>query len=96
MEFAESRKIQQPGHGCFDHIASQSSTLKTYGRVWRNQHLLYEDVVILPMYERGFSFVIDPRLKISGGVRWVRKLIITMRISNRVLSRSFNPDSRSR
>ena len=27
------------------------------------QHLLYEDVVILPMYERGFSFVVDPRLK---------------------------------
>lgn len=27
------------------------------------QRLLYEDVVILPMYERGFSFVVDPRLK---------------------------------
>ena len=27
------------------------------------QHLLYEDVVILPMYERGISFVVDPRLK---------------------------------
>ena len=23
----------------------------------------YLDVVILPMYERGFSFVVDPRLK---------------------------------
>lgn len=27
------------------------------------QRLLYEDVVILPMYERGFSFVVDPRLQ---------------------------------
>jgi oligopeptide transport system substrate-binding protein len=27
------------------------------------QRLLYEDVVILPQYERGFSFVVDPRLK---------------------------------
>ena len=27
------------------------------------QHLLYADVVILPMYERGISFVVDPRLK---------------------------------
>jgi oligopeptide transport system substrate-binding protein len=27
------------------------------------QRLLYEDVVILPMYERGNSFVVDPRLK---------------------------------
>ena len=50
------------------------------------QHLLYEDVVILPMYERGISFVVDPRLKISGGARWVRKLIITMRISTKVLT----------
>lgn len=27
------------------------------------QRLLYEDVVILPMYERGNAFVVDPRLK---------------------------------
>ena len=27
------------------------------------QRLLYEDVVILPMYERGFSFVVDSRLQ---------------------------------
>ena len=60
------------------------------------QHLLYEDVVILPMYERGFSFVVDPRLKDFRRRSWVRKLIITMRISNSVLTKPFNPDSRSR
>ena len=27
------------------------------------QDLIYEDVVIVPMYERGISFVVDPRLK---------------------------------
>lgn len=27
------------------------------------QRLVYDDVVILPMYERGVSFVVDPRLK---------------------------------
>ena len=27
------------------------------------QHLVHEDVVIVPMYERGWSFVVDPRLK---------------------------------
>jgi oligopeptide transport system substrate-binding protein len=27
------------------------------------QELIYSDVVIIPMYERGVSFVVDPRLK---------------------------------
>jgi oligopeptide transport system substrate-binding protein len=27
------------------------------------QQLLYDDAVIIPMYERGWSFVVDPRLK---------------------------------
>ena len=27
------------------------------------QRLVYDDVVILPQYERGVSFVVDPRLK---------------------------------
>lgn len=27
------------------------------------QQIIYEDVVIIPMYERGWSFVVDPRLK---------------------------------
>ena len=27
------------------------------------QQLIHEDVVIIPMYERGISFVVDPRLK---------------------------------
>ena len=27
------------------------------------QQLVYDDVAMLPMYERGWSFVVDPRLK---------------------------------
>ena len=27
------------------------------------QQLVYDDVVIIPMYERGWSYVVDPRLK---------------------------------
>lgn len=33
---------------------------ETFGKI---QQLIYDDAVILPMYERGLSFVVDPRLK---------------------------------
>ena len=37
-----------------------SKRMDAFGEI---QRLLYEDVVILPMYERGNSFVVDVRLK---------------------------------
>ena len=33
--------------------------MRAFGEI---QRLSYEDVVVLPMYERGWSFVVDPRL----------------------------------
>ena len=45
-------------------VAAEAKTetpmLSAFGEI---QRLLYEDVVILPMYERGFSFVVDSRLQ---------------------------------
>lgn len=38
----------------------QKERMDAFGRI---QQLVYDDVAMIPMYERGWSFVVDPRLK---------------------------------
>lgn len=39
---------------------NQQERMDAFGRI---QQLVYDDVTMIPMYERGWSFVVDPRLK---------------------------------
>ena len=39
---------------------NQQERMDAFGRI---QQLVYDDVAMIPMYERGWSFVVDPRLK---------------------------------